>query len=130
MNQNADEKATGGRRAQGRTAAEWTMFAVTLAVILAVAGAVVWSWLSGASSPPRFTISPGQSPAGSTHVPVQITNTGTETAINVTVAAEGGDQPRTQTVDYLHGGETVQVVFVTPPRTGLTFSVSSFELPG
>jgi uncharacterized protein (TIGR02588 family) len=135
MNAQASEEATGTPRPRGRTVAEWTMFAATLAVVLLVAGTVAWLWLTGTSSPPRFTITPmgTVSVPGEVHVPVEIHNTGTKTAADVQVVArdEHGRQLLSQTVDYISGGETVQITFVFgEPRSNLTFGIGSFQPPG
>lgn len=132
MNQNASDKATGSSSEKGRTGAEWAMFAITLALVLGVAGTVIGLWLFGESRPPGFALTPHPPiTVGETvHVPLEVRNTGSTTAARVRIVAYGGEgrPPLIHTVDYISGGETRQVTFVLPqPQPNLVFSVESFH---
>ncbi|NYH53082.1 uncharacterized protein (TIGR02588 family) [Nocardiopsis arvandica] len=120
--------------AHKRSAAEWTMLAVSAAVLLVVVVAVAWLWLAGESRPPAFstTARPIREVSGTVYVPVEVRNEGTRTAAGVQVVMEGpdGKELADQRIDFLSGGETTTVTFVLPePRPGLGFAVSSYQRP-
>ena len=104
---------------QGRTTAEWVTFGVSCLVLLAVA-ALVLSRLLGAHDPAAPTVKAG--PVATVleqrQVPVTVGNAGHETAANVTVRLEfevdGEPDDAEQTIDFLAGGEEVDLVFVLP----------------
>jgi len=123
---------------RGRSAAEWTTFAASCVVLLTVVGLIV-AQMFGATAPPDPVAEirlPYRVEAASFHVTVEVSNRGGETAANVQVAAtlEMGGETTTaeQTVDFLAGDATQDLVFVfddDPADGTLTVSVSSYSLP-
>ena len=74
-----------------RTAAEWWTFAVALALIGAVAGVILASWIAGPSGPAVLEAGPSGPPVkrGVVYrVPFEVRNTGGEAATDVQVVAE------------------------------------------
>jgi uncharacterized protein (TIGR02588 family) len=122
---------------EGRSAAEWTTFAVSCLILLAVV-AVIGVQMFETPSPPAPVATAGEVHlvSGRHHVEVTVTNEGDETAANVQISAElvvdGEATTADQTVDFLAGSETVDLVFVfdDDPRAGeLAVTVGGFALP-
>ncbi|MGD9701344.1 MAG: TIGR02588 family protein [Acidimicrobiia bacterium] len=121
-----------------RTMAEWVTFGVSCLVLLVVAGLVALEMV-GTDDPPAPTASQvGPTRVVDDHffVPVEVVNTGDVTAANVQVSAELtiGDETATgdQTVDFLGGGERVELSFSfddDPALGELTIRVSSYAVP-
>jgi len=130
------EEATGER---GRTVAEWTTLAISIALILGLVALVTYVSLTGGSNPPIVEARPLDAEVRhegeSYYLPVEVTNRGGRTAEEVLIQAElvGGDgAPETAelTIDFLAGGETAEgtVVFTADPLSGeLTIGVASFQ---
>ncbi len=119
-----------------RSGAEWALFALSSAVILAVVALLVAQW--AASGPPAFRATPGavRHLQGRYQVPVTVENVGKDPAAAVTVTAElelaGEVTEAEQTLDFLAPDEeaTVTFVFDRDPRSGqLSVSVSGFREP-
>lgn len=122
----------------GRTTAEWTVFAVSAAVVLVVL-ALLGAQLLGSEEPAapvarqRGEI---QEAAGRFYVPVDVTNEGDLTAADVQVIAEltiGGETvDGEQTVAFLAGSETERLVFSfddDPADGELVVRVGGFSKP-
>jgi uncharacterized protein (TIGR02588 family) len=130
-----NETASGRPRPQGRTPAEWTLFGVCLAVVMALVAVIVWLWATGESRQPHFAVTVGSvEPAGParTRFPVDVRNTGTITAADVHVVARdpAGQVLVGQTLDFVSGGETVSLTFVLSRAPGeVAFDVASFRTP-
>ncbi len=127
-----------GAERPARTAAEWTIFGLSSAIILAVVGLLVAQWPTGAATPPTFRATQGdvREIDGRYHVPVGVENVGAQAAAGVTVKAElrlGGEVTQAeQTLDFLASDEkgTVTFVFDRDPRRGqLSVAVSAFREP-
>lgn len=125
-------------RQDGRTSAEWVTFALSSLVLLVVVGLVLVQVRSGQdpAAPAAHRVGPVQVVDGRHFVEVRVTNTGDETASNVQVAAslviEGEATEGDQTIDFLAGHETEDLVFVfdDPPSDGqLTVAVTGFAVP-
>ena len=125
-------------KARGRSTAEWTTLGASCVVLLVVVGLIV-AQLFRSSSPPdpvaeiRF---PYRVEAGGFHVDVEVSNHGDQTAANVQVTAtldtDGTTDTADQTIDFLAGGASHDLVFVfedDPAGGTLTVAVSSFSLP-
>lgn len=123
-----------------RTPAEWITFGIASSILLAVAGLVVYSWVTERDRPPVLTIQQAgeiREAEGQFYVPFEISNTGGETVESVQVSAEltangqlqeGGDQR----IDFLSGGETEEGAFIfrrDPRRGTLRLRVASYTLP-
>ena len=133
----SDQNSGGNSDEQGRTTAEWVTFGVSCLVLLAVA-ALVLSRLLGANDPAAPTATAGAvtTVLQQRQVPVTVGNAGDETAANVTVRLEfevdGEKDDAEQTVDFLAGGEQVDLVFVLPDDAdaeGVTARVTGFSDP-
>jgi uncharacterized protein (TIGR02588 family) len=121
-----------------RTAAEWTSFAVSLVVLAVVVGLIGVQMLG--SHDPAAPVAE-QSDAvrvegGQFFVPVEVTNHGDATAENVQVSAEltidGETTDGDQTVDFLSGGEAMQVEFAFDDDPGdgeLVVRVTGYSVP-
>lgn len=131
-------RTTSAARAS-RSRAEWASFAITSAVLLAMAGAIGALWAQP-SRPPDLTVTMIGEPrraGSSTYVTAEVENHGTETAQDVQVIAEvteAGEpvQVGEQVVTFLAGGASERVVFVVDTRLqlrGLTLSVGSYTEP-
>lgn len=125
-------------RDRGRSTAEWTTFAASCVVLLVVVGLIVGQMV-GTSTPPAPVAeirTPYRVEAGAFHVDVEVTNRGDETAANVQVTAtleiDGEETTADQTIDFLAGHATQQLVFVFADDPGdgtLTVSVNGYSLP-
>ncbi|HQZ34446.1 MAG TPA: hypothetical protein PK020_08470 [Ilumatobacteraceae bacterium] len=126
------------RKDDGRTTAEWTTFIASCVVLVAVIGLIV-AQLFGTSSPPAPQAEvrlPYRVEASSFHVTVEVSNHGDKTAANVqvtaTLAIDGETTTADQTIDFLAGDATKDLVFVfndDPTDGTLTVAVSSYSLP-
>jgi uncharacterized protein (TIGR02588 family) len=129
-----------GRRAQrgspgqargrgGRSAAEWASLGISIAIILGVVGLVLYEQLTRRDDPAMVEVRPdlaGVRHAGATYyLPLEIANTGGETAEDVTVAVEltppGGEPEQAEvTIRFLAGGasQRATVAFQSDPAQG------------
>jgi uncharacterized protein (TIGR02588 family) len=123
-----------------RSRAEWIAFAIALAALLFVVGAIVSLWMDGPPRPPHVVVEqdgPVRAVGGQFYVRVNVTNRGDRTAENVQVIGELSREGEVvedgeQTVDFLGGGETekVQFVFTQDPSSGqLSVRAGSFSVP-
>lgn len=121
-----------------RSTAEWATLAASCVVLLLVVGVIV-AQMFAATAPPDPVAEirpPYRVEAGSFHVSVEVSNRGDKTAANVQVAAtlelDGETMTAEQTVDFLAGDATQELVFVfsdDPAAGTLTVNVSSYSLP-
>jgi uncharacterized protein (TIGR02588 family) len=128
-----------GSDQRGRSAAEWTTLAVSIAIILGLLALVTYVSMTGGDEPPIVEARPLSAEmrheGESYYLPVAVTNRGGHTAAEVVVQAElagrdGSSQASEFTLDFLAGGETREgtVVFATDPLAGeLTLGVASFQ---
>jgi uncharacterized protein (TIGR02588 family) len=122
----------------GRSTAEWTTFAGSCLVLLAVIALIGVQMLEPPSAAaPAVTSSDDPVAIGGQHqVSVEVTNEGDETAADVQVVAEltlGGETTTAdQTIDFLAGSEVTDLVFVfadDPMEGELTIEVTGFAVP-
>lgn len=122
----------------GRTAAEWTTFAVSCGVLLVLIASIVAQALheDRAASPVARITTPARDVDGHHLVEVEVTNEGDVTAADVQVTAslviDGETTDADQVIAFLAGGdaETVVFVFADAPSDGeLTVAVSGFSAP-
>jgi uncharacterized protein (TIGR02588 family) len=118
---------------------EWTVFFVSLAVILATVGFLVWDAATARDAVPDLRVELGEPQPGSGGfmVPVAVSNQGGETAeeVRIEVALEApGAPPETAGLDLAFVPRRSQregwVVFRRDPRQGrLTGRVVGYEKP-
>ena len=121
----------------GSSAPERVTFAVAAALLRVLVGLIV-SQVPGSKEPasPRVKVGEAVERDGHFEVPVAVDNRGEETAENVQINATltVGDTEHTadQTIDFLAGGETEEVVFLfedDPAEGELDVSVGGFSVP-
>ena len=124
---------------RARTTPEWVVFAIATGIILALAGAIGWLWTQP-YDPARVTVqavAPPRVEGRQSYISAEVTNHGDETAeavqvhaamtVDGVVLAEGD-----QTVDFLSGGKTEEVVFVftdLATNAEIELSIASFKVP-
>lgn len=105
---------------------EWTVFAISLALIAAVAGLLLRQQLAGAQSPPSIAVTAGApvATAGGFAVPLDVRNDGDTTAEQVTIDVSlrwaGGEERAEATLPYVpyRSRRRAWVVFPRDPRDG------------
>jgi uncharacterized protein (TIGR02588 family) len=123
-----------------RSPAEWVAFGIASAVLLFIVGSVALVWVNDDGRPARLEVEQSGSArkdGEQFYVTAQVANTGDRTAEGVQVHAElerDGEvvEEGDQTIDFLAGGESEEVVFVftEDPATGeLTVRAASFVKP-
>jgi uncharacterized protein (TIGR02588 family) len=124
-----------------RTAAEWTTFAVSLAILLGLAGLLTYQQLAGGARPATIVVSPRlealRREADAHYLPVEIANRGDTTVQDVRVRlslTSEGRQPESAEllITFLAGGETARgtVVFrEDPTRANLSIDGVSYLDP-
>jgi uncharacterized protein (TIGR02588 family) len=129
------------RQDRGRSIAEWVSVGISLAIVLALAGLVVYQYLVGGTRPPLVVVTPQldaiRREADAYYLPVEVVNRGDKTAEDVRVllslsSDQGARQSAELGVDFLAGGETARwtVVFREDPSRGrLTVDMLSFLEP-
>jgi len=126
-------------RQDQRSPAEWTTFGIATVIVAAIAGLVIWDWLTAQNQPPVLTVSQTgtvRTAKGQFYVPFSVTNSGGETAESVQVMADlqlkGKEETGEQQIDFLSAGETAEGAFIfsqNPQRGELTLRISSYKLP-
>lgn len=91
-----NDETTKNEQQNGKNALEWTVFALSLILIVGVLGFLGFEALSGASTPPRLQISLGEPlKAGKQMlIPVRVENRGATTAagVEIEVSRRGRDE--------------------------------------
>lgn len=122
-----------------RSTPERVIFAAAAAILLAIAGSIVWLWLQD-RDPAIVTVEQvgvARAEGSQTYVTGSVHNDGDETAeaVQVTaeltvdgeVAAEGE-----QSIDFLSGGETQEIVFIfeaVESEGEIEMRVASYTIP-
>lgn len=123
---------------RSRTSAEWATFAVSCAVLLTLVALIVVQASHDRNEAAPVARRSGQvrAEAGQYFVPVEVTNEGDTTAANVQVRAtlvvDGEESEGDQTIDFLAGHETENLVFSfedAPADGELTVTVTGFSVP-
>jgi uncharacterized protein (TIGR02588 family) len=143
------EKRDGGGRGEqngdggedrGRTVAEWVTLGVSVAIVLALAGLVLFQWLSQGTRPPEISVEPNTEQVRQVgdlyYLPIRVTNGGEKAVEVVEVETElrvEGEEPETVgfTVQFLAGRESDEftVVLSGDPREGELSHTISFHEP-
>jgi uncharacterized protein (TIGR02588 family) len=123
-----------------RSFAEWISFGIATLILVAIAGLVIFDWLTTKQQPPILVVTHNNSvraAQGQFYVPFTVSNLGGSTAESVQVVAslqihekvkESGDQQ----IDFLAGGEKEEGAFIfshDPRRGQLILRVASYKLP-
>lgn len=122
-----------------RSPAEWTTFGIATVIVAAIAGLVVWDWLTAQNQPPVLTVSQTgtvRTVEDQFYVPFAVTNSGGETAESVQVMADlqlnGKEETGEQQIDFLSAGETAEGAFIfsqNPQQGELSLRIASYKLP-
>jgi uncharacterized protein (TIGR02588 family) len=134
----SDKRSASARAA--RSSAEWVAFGIASAVLLFIVGSVAWVWVSDEGRPATLRVEredPARRAGDQFYVTATVINSGDRTAEGVQVIAEltrGSEvvEEADQTIDFLAGGDSEQVVFVfsEDPASGeLTVRASSHVKP-
>ena len=137
----SDRQDNSGNGQEGRSPAEWTTLAISVATIAIFLALVTWLYFRGSEEPPIISVQVDteavREDSGSWYLPVEIVNDGDVTVENAQVegtldTGEGEPQVASITVDFLGGGERVSgtLVFSSDPREGeLEVGPTSFQDP-
>lgn len=135
------DSAQPGSPEGGRSAAEWVSLSISLAIVLALVGFIVYLYTSGGGSDSVIRARPEldqvRQEGGDYYLPLVIENTGGATAEDVIVEAtlvhdDGVQETAEVTVRFLAGDarEDATVVFSEAPRDGeLSVDVRSYLQP-
>jgi uncharacterized protein (TIGR02588 family) len=143
-----EEREGGGKGEQngdsgeyrGRTVAEWVTLGVSAAIVLALAGLVLFQWLAQGTEPPEIRVEPNMEQVRQVgdlyYLPIRVTNSGEKAVEVVEVETElsvEGEAPETVgfTVQFLAGRESDEftVVLSNDPRNGELSHTVSFHEP-
>jgi uncharacterized protein (TIGR02588 family) len=136
------ERASGRQEEgqSGRSAAEWTTLAVSIAVLVTLVGLVTYLYVAGGGEPAVIEVHPRldavRREQDAYYLPVQVINRGDRTAEDVRVALTRFDDAGPQesgevAFRFLAGGETghATIVFRGDPTRGTLGSVVSYLDP-
>ena len=112
--------------------AEWISLAVSLTILLAFVGAIIWLWINHPTGPAQFNVQRGvvRNETGLFHLPVTVTNIGGLAVGEVRVEAKLNNQGREETtvttIDFLpvRGQEEVVLIFGSEPSAAVVQVVS------
>lgn len=123
---------------RSRTTAEWATFAVACAVLLVLIGLIGTQVVDGQTeaAPRAVRSGPVRTVGDQRFVTVAVSNHGDATASNVQVrgslVVDGEETEGDQTIDFLAGHETEELVFVfdvDPSEGELTVAVTGYGVP-
>ncbi|HVG00974.1 MAG TPA: hypothetical protein VND68_14135 [Chloroflexia bacterium] len=131
---------SGGEEKQERTTAEWVSLFISVAIVLALVGGLVYQIFAGGHRPPTIDVKPLMEEirreGDSYYLSLDITNSGDRTAENVEVmlsldSGEGDPETMQFQVQFLDGGETENqtVIFKNNPAEGELTHTASFHVP-
>lgn len=135
-----DKDKDEAKQGKERTAAEWVTFGVSVLILLALVGLVIFQALTRGNRPSTIKVEPMlqevRQSEGAFYLPITITNDGDEAVgdveIQISLASEGSE-PETIafTVQFLAGGESQEetVVFSKDPSQGELSQVVGFHVP-
>ncbi len=125
---------------QGRARAEWVPLSLATVIVLAVAGQILFFWITVPQGPPIITIRPAgaiRAVGEQFYVPFEVKNVGGTAATAIGARAElriNGEvvEQSVQQISFLSRGETDRgaFVFTHDPHDGdLSLSIGSYEIP-
>ncbi len=135
-----DKDKAEGKQGKERTAAEWVTFSVSVLILLALVGLVIFQALTRGNKPSTIKVEPMlqevRQSEGAFYLPITITNDGDaavgDVEIQMSLESEGSE-PETIafTVQFLAGGESQEetVVFSADPSQGELSHVVGFHVP-
>lgn len=140
MNTNNEGRTehTGNRQ---RSVAEWTTFAISAAVLIAIVGLISWLHLYGGDRPAVIVVEPQTDELrredSGYYLPVIVRNEGDVTVEDLQVQGElrsDSGEPETAdfTITFLVGGEEANGTFIfqrDPAQGELTTAAGSYKLP-
>jgi uncharacterized protein (TIGR02588 family) len=135
-----EDRGNGKEETKERSAAEWITLVVSVIVVVGLLGMVLFDYFSRGSTPPiidvRYVMEGIRQESEAFYLPVEVENTGAETAeaVEVEVTFKGEDDAEETvgfTVDFLSGEEVHHqtVVFKMDPREGELAHTVSFSTP-
>jgi len=128
----AEKKAS----AAPKSTAEWMSLAVSIIILSAFVGTIIWLWVNEPAGPAQFQIQRGmvRNETGFFYLPVTVTNTGGLAAGQVRVEGklnnEGQEEIAATTIEFLpvRAQEEVVLVFRNDP-SGAVVQVVSYHQP-
>ena len=116
--------------------AEWISLGVSLIILLAFVGAIIWLWVNQPTGPAQFNVHQGvvRKETGLFHLPVTVTNTGGLAVGQVRVEGKlnnsGQEEITVTTIDFLpvRAKEEVVLIFRNDP-SGAVAQVVSYQQP-
>jgi uncharacterized protein (TIGR02588 family) len=127
-------------RDPGRSAAEWVSLGISIAILILLAGLVLYAYLSDREAPAVIEVQPQleqvRNESGSYYLPIEVKNIGNQTAqevsVQISLLVENVQaESITVTFPFLGGGESARAVVVFPqdPALGELDVVISFLEP-
>ncbi len=134
------EQAADKEQDKKRTGAEWITLAISVLIVLGLAGLVVYQEVVRGTEPPVIEVQPKmeeiRQEGDAYYMPIDIANNGELTAEDVEVQMSleiEGEEPETIAfaVKFLSGGETEQqtIVFQNNPAEGKLTHLIAFSTP-
>jgi uncharacterized protein (TIGR02588 family) len=116
--------------------AEWISLAVSLMILTAFVGVIIWLWIRQPTGPAQFNVQRGtvRNETGLFHLPVTVTNTGGLAVGQVRVEGklnnQGQEETTVTTIDFLpiRAQEEVVLIFRNEP-SGAEVQVVSYHQP-
>ena len=116
--------------------AEWISLGVSLIILLAFVGAIIWLWINQPTGPAQFNVQRGEvrNETGLFHLPVTVTNTGGMAVGQVRVEGklnnQGQEEISVTTIEFLpvRSQEEVVLIFRNDP-SGAVIQVVSYQRP-
>jgi uncharacterized protein (TIGR02588 family) len=129
-----------GQEKEERTTAEWVSLFISVAIVLALVGGLVYQVFAGGNRPPTIEVKPlmeeVRHEGDSYYLSLDVTNNGDRTAENVEVmlsldTGEGDPETMQFQIQFLDGGETENqtVIFQNDPGKGELTHTASFHVP-
>jgi uncharacterized protein (TIGR02588 family) len=123
-----------------RSVAEWVSLGISLGILLILLGLVFYTYLRNGDQPPIIDIQPQiielRNESGGYYLPIDVTNTGSQTAqeitVQITLSVENASiESMSFSLPFLGGGESARgvVVFQQDPTTGELSTGASFLEP-
>ncbi|MGD2182683.1 TIGR02588 family protein [Lusitaniella coriacea] len=123
-----------------RSRAEWVSFSLSLVILSAVVGLVLYRWVATKDQPPVISVTSDpeiRKVEGQFYLPYTVTNTGGGTAESVEITAQlviAGEveEEGSQNIDFLSEGEIKSGAFIfqhNPAQGKLILRATGYKLP-